>query len=64
MLEDIQFGGKRNDGDGTTTLKDTQLTWRSWTTRVSKTAFILELVTPFVLESECPTANTVDVVVE
>ena len=64
MLDGLQFGGKRNYGYGTTTLKDTQvvdLEALDYSRLEDGEAFILELVTPFVLRSEYPKANNVDV---
>ena len=59
-----QFGSKRNYGYGTTTLKDTQvvdLEAPAPSRLEDGEAFIIELVTPFVLRSECPKGNNVDV---
>ena len=64
VLEGLQFGGKRNYGYGTTTLKDTQivdLEALDYSRLEDGEAFILELMTPFVLRSEYPAANNVDV---
>lgn len=64
ILDGLQFGGKRNYGYGTTTLKDTQvvnLDDLNYTRLVDKERFVLELVTPFVLRSEYPKAVNVDV---
>ena len=64
MLDGLQLGGKRNYGYGTTTLKDTQvvdLEALDYSRLEDGEAFILELVTPFVLRSEYPKANNVDV---
>ena len=64
VLDGLQFGGKRNYGYGTTTLKDTQvvdLEAVDYSRLEDGEAFILELVTPFVLRSEYPKANNVDV---
>ena len=64
VLDDLQFGGKRNYGYGTTTLKDTHvvdLEALDYSRLEDGEAFILELVTPFVLRSEYPAANDVDV---
>lgn len=62
VLDGLQFGGKRNYGYGTTRFKETQLVDLDALdySRVRESErFRLELVTPFVLESEYP--NTVDV---
>jgi hypothetical protein len=64
VLDGLQFGGKRNYGYGTTTLKDTQvvdLEVLDYSSLEDGEAFILELVTPFVLRSEYPKTNNVDV---
>ena len=63
-LEGLQFGGKRNYGYGITRLKDTQvvdLEALDYSRLEDGEAFILELVTPFVLESEYPNAHDQDV---
>lgn len=63
-LDGLQFGGKRNYGYGTTTLKDTQvidLEALDYSRLEDSREFTLELVTPFVLRSEYPSANDVDV---
>jgi len=63
-LDGLQFGGKRNYGYGTTRLKDTQvvdLEALDYSGLEDGEAFILELVTPFVLESEYPNAHDQDV---
>ncbi|WP_049923097.1 hypothetical protein [Halopiger djelfimassiliensis] len=59
-LDGHQFGGKRNYGYGITRLKDTQvvdLEALDYSRLEEGEAFILELVTPFVLESEYPNAH-------
>ncbi len=64
MLDGLQFGGKRNYGYGTTMLKDTQvvdLESLDYSRLEDGEAFILEVVTPFVLRSEYPKANNVTV---
>ena len=64
MLDGPQFGGKRNYGYGTTSLKNTQvvdLNELDYSRLEDGEAFILELVTPFVLRSEYPATNNVDV---
>jgi len=63
-LDGLQFGGKRNYGYGTTRLKDTQvvdLEALDYTRLEDADRYRLELVTPFVLESEYPGANDVTV---
>jgi hypothetical protein len=63
-LDGLQFGGKRNYGYGITGLKDTQvvdLEALDYSRLEDGEAFILELVTPFVLESEYPNAPDQDV---
>jgi len=63
-LDGLQFGGKRNYGYGTTQLKDTQvvdLEALDYSRLDDGEAYILELVTPFVLESEYPNAHDQDV---
>jgi hypothetical protein len=64
VLDGLQFGGKRNYGYGITGLKDTQvvdLEALDYSRLEDGEAFILELVTPFVLESEYPNAHDQDV---
>lgn len=63
-LDDLQFGGKRNYGYGTTTLEDTQivdLAALDYSDLVDSQAFSLDLVTPYVLRSDYPGTNDVDV---
>ena len=63
-LDGLQFGGKRNYGYGITGLKDTQVVDMEaldYSRLEDGEAFILELVTPFVLESEYPNAHDQDV---
>jgi len=63
-LDGLQFGGKRNYGYGITGLKDTQVVYLEaldYSRLEDGEAFILELVTPFVLESEYPNAHDQDV---
>jgi len=63
-LDGLQFGGKRNYGYGVTRLKDTQvvdLEALDYSHLEDGEAFLLELVTPFVLESEYPNAHDQDV---
>lgn len=60
VLDGLQFGGKRNYGYGTTRLKDTQvvdLEGLDYSRLDDGEEFTLQLVTPFVLESEYPTAS-------
>jgi hypothetical protein len=64
VLDGLQFGGKRNYGYGITGLKHTQvvdLEALDYSRLEDGEAFILELVTPFVLESEYPNAHDQDV---
>ena len=64
VLDGLQFGGKRNYGYGMTRFKETQLVDLNaldYSRLRECERFSLELVTPFVLESEYP--NTVDQVV-
>jgi hypothetical protein len=63
-LDGLQFGGKRNYGYGIAGLKDTQvvdLEALDYSRLEDGEAFILELVTPFVLESGYPDAHDQDV---
>ncbi|MFC5973401.1 hypothetical protein ACFPYI_18890 [Halomarina salina] len=60
VLEGIQFGGKRNYGYGEVQLKDTQvvnLDELDYSRLEGAETYLIELVTPFVLESEYPEAN-------
>jgi len=60
VLEGLQFGGKRNYGYGEVELKDTQLVDLAeldYSQLKGAETFLIELLTPFVLESECPDAN-------
>lgn len=64
VLDGLQFGGKRNYGYGTTRLKDTQvvdLEALDYSRLCDGETYILVLVTPFVLRSEYPAANDVEV---
>ena len=64
VLDGLQFGGKRNYGYGITRLNDTQvvdLDSLDYSRLEDSEAFILKLVTPFVLESEYPKAADQDV---
>lgn len=64
VLDNLQFGGKRNYGYGITQLKDTQvvdLEALDYSRLEGSGGSILELVTPFVLESEYPKAADQDV---
>jgi hypothetical protein len=59
-LDGLQFGGQRNYGYGTTSLADTQIVDLDALdySRLEETdAYLVELVTPFVLASEYPGAN-------
>jgi hypothetical protein len=60
VLETLQFGGKRNYGYGEVQLKDTQmidLNELDYSRLEGAGTYLIELVTPFVLESEYPEAN-------
>lgn len=64
VLDRLQFGGKRNYGYGITRLKDIQLIDMDeldYTRLENGGAFLIEVITPFVLESEYPTAADEDV---
>nr|WP_259372392.1 hypothetical protein [Salinarchaeum sp. IM2453] len=57
VLDGLQFGGKRNYGYGITRLKDTQvvgLNDRDYSRLEDGEALLVEVTTPFVLESEYP----------
>ncbi|WP_049980162.1 hypothetical protein [Halolamina rubra] len=63
-LDGLQFGGQRNYGYGMTRLKDTQvvdLEALDYSRLRDSEAYILEVVTPYVLRSEYPSTNDVDV---
>ncbi len=60
VLGGIQFGGKRNYGYGEVELKDTQmvdLDELDYSRLESAETYLIEVVTPFVLESEYPEAS-------
>lgn len=60
VLDGHQFGGKRNYGYGEVTLKDTQmvaLDTLDYSRLDDAETYLIELVTPFVLESEYPAVN-------
>ncbi|ELZ05455.1 hypothetical protein C481_02012 [Natrialba asiatica DSM 12278] len=60
VLEELQFGGKRNYGYGGVQLKDTQmvdLDELDYSRLEGAETYLIELVTPFVLASEYPEAN-------
>lgn len=62
-LDGLQFGGKRNYGYGTTRLKDTEivdLAELDYSVLEESESFTLELLTPFVLRSEYPETNDVN----
>ncbi len=64
VLEGLQFGGKRNYGYGEVELKDTQmvsLDELDYSRLEDAETYLVELVTPFVLESEYPNAHDQDV---
>ena len=59
-LADLQFGGKRNYGYGTVSLKDNQIVEvddLDYSQLESAETYLIELVTPFVLRSEYPNAT-------
>jgi hypothetical protein len=63
-LDGLQFGGKRNYGYGSTRLKDTQvvdLETLDYSNLKDGETFIINLVTPFVLESEYPDTDDQEV---
>jgi len=60
LLDDIQFGGKRNYGYGEVSLKDTQLVdldELDYSRLRGAEKHLIEIMTPFVLESAYPEAN-------
>jgi hypothetical protein len=60
VLEGLQFGGKRNYGYGEVALQDTQtvdLNELDYSRFEGAETYLIELVTPFVLESEYPETN-------
>ena len=60
VLEGIQFGGKRNYGYGEVKLKDTQmvdLDTLDYSRLKGVETYLIEIMTPFVLESEYPEAS-------
>ncbi|QDX41781.1 hypothetical protein [Salarchaeum sp. JOR-1] len=64
VLDGLQFGGQRNYGYGMTRLKDTQtvdLEALDYSRLRDAEAYLLEVVTPYVLRSEYPATNDVDV---
>ncbi|NGM71417.1 hypothetical protein G6M89_20880 [Natronolimnobius sp. AArcel1] len=64
VLDGLQFGGKRNYGYGITRLKETRvvdLEEIDYSSLEESETFILELVTPFVLESEYANVHDQDV---
>jgi len=64
VLDDFQFGGKRNYGYGITRLKDTQvvdLDDLDYSRLEDGEVSLVEVTTPFVLESEYPKAADQDV---
>ncbi|WP_233255315.1 hypothetical protein [Haloplanus rallus] len=63
VLDSLQFGGKRNYGYGITRLKDTQvvdLDDLDYSRLEDGEVFLVEVTTPFVLESEYPKAADQD----
>jgi len=64
VLDSLQFGGKRNYGYGITRLKDTQVVdidELDYSQLTDGDSFLVEVITPFVLESEYPSAADQDV---
>jgi len=64
VLDTLQFGGKRNYGYGEVHLKDTQLVdldELDYSRLENAERYLIELVTPFVLQSEYPDATTTPV---
>jgi hypothetical protein len=60
VLDGLQFGGRRNYGYGVTQLKETQvidLDGLDFTRLEDAEEYLIELVTPFVVDSEYPNAN-------
>jgi len=49
ILEDLQFGGKRNYGYGVVELKDTQMIDLDYSRLKNVETYLIEIVTPFVL---------------
>ena len=63
-LDGLQFGGQRNYGYGRTQVKDTQLIELDaldYSRLRDREAYTLTFITPFVLRSEYPSTNDVDV---
>ncbi len=64
VLDGLQFGGKRNYGYGVSRLKDTQLVdldELDYSRVANGNAFLVKVVTPFVVESEYPEASDQEV---
>ena len=64
VLDNVQFGGKRNYGYGTAQLVDTQvidLDEIEYASLRNADEFILKLTTPFVLESSYPSADDIEI---
>jgi len=60
VLDELQFGGKRNYGYGEVQLKETRmvdLDELDYSSLDTAETYLIELVTPFVVESEYPGAN-------
>jgi hypothetical protein len=60
VLGGLQFGGKRNYGYGEVELKDTQmvdLDQLDYSQLKDRETYLIDIVTPFVLESEYPETN-------
>ena len=63
-LDNVQFGGQRNYGYGVASLKDAQvvnLDALDYSRLEDADAYLIEMVTPFVLETEYPGANDCDI---
>jgi len=63
-LEGLQFGGQRNYGYGMSRLKDTQivdLDTLDYSRLQDRREYLLKIVTPYVLRSDYPATNDVDV---
>ena len=64
MLDHLQFGGKRNYGYGEVRLKETQMVGLDaldYSRPAGAETHLIELVTPFVAESEYPETNDTNV---
>jgi hypothetical protein len=64
VLEELQFGGKRNYGYGEVEMKDTQTVYLNeldYSRLESAERYVVEWMTPFVVESEYPDADGLSV---